>query len=288
MSSAVTWLTDPIPRRLLIAGGSAATVILVGLFVFLGFPYDRLAEFAARQVAAGTGYELSVRQISPRITIGGPGLELRDLRVRASSGRSFDVERSRVRPAWSLSWLRGRPAVHLDVRTGAGSAAGVLVLAHEPAWKGRLVAVDLAGLPLPETGGTGFSGTLDADVDLQLREGVPSGQLSLAARDGSIRHAALPVAIPFSRLDARLDLGSEGAIAVIHSLALAGPMLELDAKGRIGQPAQLGLHPLDLALDLRVQNPLLLGLLQGAGVPLAADGSTSLRLGGSLEAPQVR
>jgi len=287
-ASSSSWLSDPIPRPLLITGSTIAGVLLVALFVFLGFPYDRLAELVTLQIEQSSGYQVAIRKIEPRLTIGGPGLKVSDVEVRNGAGWSYQISRLRVRPAWSLGWLRGRPALHLDVDAGDGHAVGTLVVASDPAWQGALEAVDLARVPVPNAQGLGLTGILDADLDLQLHSDGPAGSITLQARDGSIRHAALPLAVPFTRLGARVDLGGESFAAVVHGFDLEGPVVVVHAQGSVGRGAGPREQALDLTLELQVPNPTTQALLQGFGVALDANGSTRVHVGGSLERPQVR
>jgi type II secretion system protein N len=288
MVTGSSWLSDPIPRPLLITGSSVAGFLLVGLFVFLGFPYDRLGELAAFHLEQSTGYQIEIRKIEPRLTIGGPGLKLSDLDIRAGEGRSYRIQRLRVRPAWSLGWLRAQPALHLDIETPDGRALGILEIASEPGWRGVIQAVDLAQLPLPSRVGLGLAGRLDADLDLRLREDGPAGSFSLEARDGSIQHPALPLAVPFTRLAANVDLGSERFAAVVRSFELEGPLIMLQAQGSLGRGAQPREQAVDLDVQLQAPNPTTQALMQGFGVALDAEGRTRVHIGGSLESPQVR
>ena len=129
MASLRNLLEGPTPRPLLYVGAPIAGVLLPTLFVFLGFPYDLFAPRLARQLSSATGSEIVIESIEPRITMAGPGMAARNVFVLRPDGASLSFDPLFVRPAWSTSWLRGDPSIHIDLRSEQGSVQGTILLA---------------------------------------------------------------------------------------------------------------------------------------------------------------
>ena len=85
MATAINILSGPISKPLLFVGTPIAGFVLVVFFVFLGFPYGQLAGLASARISAATGTQVHIRDLEPRVTIAGPGMTLRDVRVTTRS-----------------------------------------------------------------------------------------------------------------------------------------------------------------------------------------------------------
>jgi type II secretion system protein N len=285
------WLEAPIPKPLLRIGTPIAAFVLVTLFVFLRFPFGDLAPFLAQQIAALTGAEVSIGDLEPRLTIGGPGFAARDVRLVTPGRRRFDVDPLRVRPAWSTSWLRGDPALRVDAESAVGRAGGVIVLGDAPAFRGEFVDVDLASLPIAAAGteGLALSGRLTGAADLALAAGAAVGPLSFDVRSGAIVHPLLPVPIEFETIRADLVLGGAASIDV-KSFALDGPIVNARLTGTLGVAgAPAGRDgPLDLDVELEIPSPPLRALLEGVGLRTDGRGHAAFAISGTLAQPRFQ
>jgi type II secretion system protein N len=276
-----------VSRPLRIAAIAAAAVLLTGLFVFLGFPWDRLADRIAGALEAATGQRVALASAGPHLSLLGPGIALEGLQATAPDGTTFEFERVRLRPAWSPSWLMLRPAVFVDAESPLGHVRGVTRLSAEPAFDGELRDLDLAALlegRLPP--GTTLTGTADVDAALAIGPEGVAGPVALHLRDGTLSHPELPMDVPYETLDAELELGGD-VTARIVSFSLRSPLGTGSLTGTVGRAAQLAQAPLDLALDITASEQIR-GGLSAQGVQLGRDGTLSLQVGGTLSAPAPR
>lgn len=277
----------PVSRPLRIAALAAAAFLLTGLFVFLGFPWDRLGHRIAGSLEAATGHHVSLGSVGPHVGLLGPGVAIQDLRTTAPDGTALEFSRVRLRPAWSPSWLMLRPAVFVDAESSLGRVRGVTRVSGEPAFDGGLRELDLAALldgRLPA--GTALTGTADVDAALAIgAEGV-AGPVALHLRDGTLSHPQLPMDVPYETLDAELELGGD-ATARIVSFSLRSPLGTGSLTGTVGRAAQLADAPLDLALDVTASEEIR-GGLAAQGVRFGRGGTLSLQVGGTLTSPVTR
>ena len=276
----------PIPRPLIWLGVPLAALLLTSLFVFLGFPYERVRESLAAQIGAASGARVEIARLRPGLSLLGPALVAEDIAATLADGSRWEVERARLRPAWSLAWLRGGAALAIDVAAPLGRARGTLYAGGEPGFDGELSEVALARLPLAAlVADLALDGTAQADVDLRATPGGPRGSVALRARSGSLGLPGLPVALPFETLETELELGDA---VQVRTLSLDGPMLSLHGEGRLGPGTPLSQAPLDVQLSLEVREASLRPMLQSLGVRPGADGKAELRLAGSAARPLVR
>jgi len=264
--------------------------VLTLLFLFLGFPFDRVGERLVGLLSGATGAEIAFAELSPTLTIGGPGFEATDVRFVGSDGTRLAFDRMRVRPAWSLSWLRLAPSLHLDVDGPLGRVVGAAVVDREtPAFDGQVEALNLARMPI----GTlwpnlKLSGTLDADVDLALSQGAagPDGAVVFEAREGGISGAGLPMGLPYDTLTGDFQLGGE-ALLSIASLKLQSPLLTADATGQIGLDEYFVAAPVDIEIRIQAQ-PRFVPAMRAMGLKVDAGGATTARIGGTPSAPELK
>jgi type II secretion system protein N len=281
---APTWGPTGARRALAIA---AAAFLLTGFFVVLGFPYDRLTPRLEAALASATGAQVSVGRFGVGFTWLAPQLRAWDVDVRWPGGRQLRLDRLRVHPAWSPAWLRGSPALVLALRSPAGELDGTLVAGGAPAFDGTLRRVDLAQLPIAEwAAGASVEGRADAELDVAIGAEGADGSAIIRVAQGSLALPLLPIGVPFDSLDADLVLGGE-ALVQIDALELAGPLIGVSAKGRVGKAATAMLAPLAIDASLEVRDPSVATLLRGQGVALGPDGKAQIAIGGTLSAPET-
>ncbi|MGH0034846.1 MAG: type II secretion system protein GspN [Myxococcota bacterium] len=291
MNSAVERLGRPLPRSFQIVGLPLIFVLLTAFFVFLGFPYERVAGGLIAQVEASTGLRLEIEDLGPYLSPFGPGFQATQVVAVPKDGGMIQIDHVRLRPAWSASWLRGDPAVHVGLDSALGAASGALTIGDRFGYDGELEGVDL-GAPaianlLPFEG---LDGSLWADADVEIVDGLPDGQLEFRVGDGSVAIPNSPLAIPFDSIEGEMFFGGESTIRV-DLLEVLGPMLDAQVTGRVGDGspnAQLSRAPLDLQVDLQVKGKAAQSTVRNAGVRLDRDGKASMKVGGNLSSPRVR
>jgi type II secretion system protein N len=271
-------------RRAIAIG--AGCLLLTLVFFVLRFPYDVFRASLVGQLAAATGAELEVGRLTAGLSLGGPQLVAEPVTMRWPGGASAELTSAGLRPAWSISWLKGQPALHVDLEAPAGRLVGTLWPGEPLAFRGRVDELALEKLPpavLDAAQGIALTGLLDADVDLALPAGQPEGDLSLDLADGAFSAPGLPVSIPFERFRATLGL-REGALEV-ESASLEGPMIAGSATGKVVLTADPGL---DLSVEAQVTDPGVRQMVAPMGVRLDAEGKAKLAVRGTLSRPIVR
>lgn len=279
-----------LPRWLVIASYPVAGILLTLFFIFLRFPYDLLALRISHTVESQVGVMLRIGELSPHIGLGGPGLAASQVLAGREGSRTLVLQELVMRPAWSLAWFRGQPALHLDVKSEVGDGSGTITLGSTGGWDGTLEHVQLDMLPLEMLEVLDLDGTLDASVDLHRVEAEAGGGLVGAVdfdlRDGTLSSEGLPVALPFERLYGRLDFGGKQYVSV-HGVELTGPLLEATIEGEVGKGDSARTQPLSLDVALEVRDPSLAGMLRGVG-RRGDDGRSRLKITGTLAKPVVR
>jgi type II secretion system protein N len=262
----------------------AAGVLLTGLFVVQGLPYERLSAAICAAVAQTTPFALQIQELGPSLSLLGPGVRATGVRLHAGGGE-LRVDALRLRPAWSLRWLLLRPTFRLAAEVAGGSLDGTL--GAGPDFSGEAAELDLAQLPVATLWpGGALAGRLDANVDLRASATQgPEGSLSLAAREGSVTLPRLPLPLPFETLTGRLVLGGDAMLRV-ETLQLSGPGLTARVEGSLGQAAAFAQAPFDLRIEIEAEPALRAGL-GSFGVRLGADGRGTLRVTGTPTRPVV-
>ncbi len=281
----------PAPSGVRRALAVAAVCALVTAFFFaVRFPYDRFRDLLSAQLGAVTGAEVELGEVSGGLGFAGLTLRAAPLALRWPAGGRLELRRAALRPAWSLSWLRGRPALHLDLDGPTGRVTGTVWPGPPLAVSGRVHDFALESLPpevLEAAQGFALTGLLDAEAELAADDGGLGGEVELDLRDGAASAPGSPISVPFERLTAELFLEAGGALRV-RSAVLEGPMLSGSAEGQLGPAADPTLAPLDLRIDLQVADPSLRGMLAPLGVRLDAEGKARMQLDGTLGAPVLR
>lgn len=275
----------PRPRR--IAGPVALGLVLIPLFMYLRFPYDRLTETLETRIERATGARVQLAELGPSLQLLGPSLAARDVRVTRPDGVTFSFERVQVRPAWSLSWLRGDPALYTTIRSAAGEARGTLTLGSAPRWSGDLVDLDIGRLPAAALSpGTSLTGRAEASIDIALEADGPVGSVHVVARAGSVEHPQLIMALPFDTLQGELRLGGEHRAEIV-SMDLQSPLVTGSLKGTIGRSPRFETAPLRLEGSFTV-SPEIRGVLNAQGTELGSSGSGEFVVTGTPARPVVR
>jgi type II secretion system protein N len=263
-----------------------AAFALTSFFVVLGFPYELVTPRITGAIESATGARVTIGRLGVGIGWLVPQIRASDVVVAWPDGRRVHLESLRAEPAWSLSWLRGRPAVGLELRSPLGELDGTFVAGDEPHFDGTLRGVDLAQLPIAAwAAGASLDGKADATIDLTLGAAGPDGSARFDVAAGSVSLPGVPVGLPFESLKGDLTLGGD-TLASITALDLVGPMVGFSARGTIGKAASPELAPLALEATLDVREPTVGTLLRGQGIALDPDGKAQVTIGGTLAAPQ--
>jgi len=276
-----------IPRSLRVFGIPVAGLLLVAFFIYMGFPWDELGHRIASELHRQGGARVEFRQVEPRLHVLGPGIEASAVRAAFPDGAVYAFERVGLRPAWSLAWLRGDPAFHVDLESAFGNARGTLVLGALGGFTGDLEAVAFRRLPLASWSElASLDGLVDARVDVHLNEEGPLGDATITARDGSLAIAQFPVEIPFETLDAELRFGDDAFVAV-EKLEFTGPMVNGAGTGSILRAPMFAQAPLRLEANLEAKANMR-AAMQQAGIRVDRGGMAKLRITGTVSSPNVR
>jgi type II secretion system protein N len=277
-----------LPRGLVTIALLLFSLALVVVFALLLFPYDRFRGIAAAELGRATGASVSMDELGGGLSIGGPRLVATNLLLRWPDRKDLLLERARVRPAWSLSWLRGDPAIHLDVAGPVGSIAGTTTRVPGLNFEGRAREVDLSLLPVDHLADPlPVLGRLDAEIDLRPGPNGPIGEIRFESRDGSVALPQFPFAFPFEEAHGELERSESGAFAV-REFAVSGPMFELVVEGSVAASRRVEEAGLDLEVDLVVVDANLREMVQPFGIQLDPKGAGQFRLEGTVSRPVIR
>jgi type II secretion system protein N len=266
---------------------SLGCVLLTIFFIYRGFPYDRVGESLARTLSRTSGAQVTIEGLGPRLELAGPGIEITGVRITSQGGTTWNVDRARLRPAWSMSWLRLEPAVHTWVEIHGGHAEGVFTRAESLAWRGRLYEVDLAQVPVTSLWpDAAFSGTLKGRFDLHSSPMGPDGIVRLEASGGTLSLPGVPAAVPFDQLTAALKRG-ENYLFRIQSLRIESPLFSATVKGSVMRGPSLAEGIVNLQIQLTA-DPAVRPALELANIRVSADGHATLRVGGTLADPGIQ
>lgn len=272
--------------RLRAAWIAAAGAPLTLAFAVAGFPREPLARFLEARLAR-TGLRVAIESAGPSLHLAGVGVTARGVRAEPPGAAPLRFERLMLRPGWSLSWLRGRPALRVELDGPQGGAEGIARLGRGGGFAGDLVQVDLGALPLASAWpGVSIEGRADAALDLSQGLDGPEGFLSFDAHSGVLTLPGLAMAIPYETLTGDLQLGGETWLQV-RSLSLAGPMLEARVSGSIGKAPEFQLAPLQLQIQLEAE-PAVRSALAAEGLRLGSDGGVRIRVTGTPARPVAR
>lgn len=274
-------------RPLRVLAITVAAVLLTSLFVYRGFPYDRLATRIVSQLEMATGMRIALGPITPDLQLMGPGLAIQDLQARLPDGESWDFQRVTLRPAWSSSWLSADPAVFIDAETPFGQVWGVATVSDTPGFDGEGRDIDLKALldRFSDRSAT-IAGLAEIVADISFGPEGVEGPITLSARDGTISHPSLPMDIPYEQLDGELRFGGEALLEVL-SFDIQSPMGTGSITGKVGHARVLTRAPLDLQIEITAAENIR-GPLRAQGVSFGRDGKVTLNVRGTVARPVVR
>jgi type II secretion system protein N len=258
-------------------------------FALWMFPWSRFEGTLVRELSAATGARVQVAALETGLGWGGPALVARQMSLRWPDGTALALDRAALRPAWSLSWLRGEPAVHVDLLSAEmGHVVGTVWPGGGPAFEGTARELDLEALPPAWTGGRSapVAGRVDADVTVAAPAGQVRGRIRFDSRDGLLVLPESPIAIPYTRLQGELER-SEAGETTVHQLDLEGPVVSLAGTGTLGAAPAFERSPLDLEVSLRGVDRVIQGWIRPLGVNLDAQGNGTFRVRGTLDRPQL-
>lgn len=274
-----------LPRAIVVP----ACLLLFAAFVVLLFPWDALGRRIAWEINRVSAARVEVDSLSPAISARGPVLRASDVSIRHPAVDQLRIFSLEIAPRFSTSWLRGDPTIRVWAETGLGTADGILRLGDAPAYVGRVTDVELSRLPLRlDERNLQLGGRLEADADVALDPGgTLRGRVEFESVSLRIQAAMLPVQIPFSRATGVVEILETGATR-IADVVLEGDIVAGTLSGEIGLVHRSQSPPLDLRADLRVLDETLERLAPSAGLPLAADGSVSVQISGTVADPKLQ
>lgn len=267
-------------RGALIAG----IVVLLLVFLAARFPYRRLLPPLLSAASAATGAEVDVADLGLGLGFAGPAVVASGVRLRWPAAPELVLDEVRVRPAWSFAWLAGSPVWHLEAAGPAGAWQGVVAPDRVA---GEWSEVDTDALPWAILGAMApLHGKLWGEVELARSNGAWEGSAEVAGGEGSVDLPGLPVAIPFTALEAQLAISPE--LVTFSSARLEGPLVTANVGGTASAAGgPFSAWPLDLDVEIEQVDPALRGYLGPLGIPVDAEGRARLRVTGSLAAPYL-
>ena len=274
-----------------IAAIALACVALTLFFTVLRFPYEQLRGPLEQHLGAAAGAEVTLGELRGGPSVGLVGVSAGPVRLTWPDGSLLAIESVALRPAWSTSWLQGRPALHADVSAELGRAHGAFWPSVDAAgFTGRLEKIVLSELPTqlaPALSDLGLLGELDADLDVTRSLGRIAGTIDFEARDGAISAPGSGIPIPYREIAGHIDLAEDGS-AALRDWTLSGEMLAASLAGTLGAAPTLFSAPLDVTLQLRIDDPDARLALEPLGLTLGPDGGATLQVGGTLAAPALQ
>lgn len=265
-----------------------AASLLFLLFIVLLFPWDSLARRITHEIAAASGSRVSIRELVPTLSARGPVLAAYDLVIEHPAVERVRVSTLEIAPRWSTSWFGAEPTLRFWADTELALIDGVLRLGESPSFVGQVSRVEIESLPLRlEGSGVGLFGEVAAHANVALDpRGTLTGRVDFESPELLIQTDQLPLAVPFTRATGVIEMLPSGATR-IESIELDGPVIKGRMSGEIAMAHRSQSPPIDLEAHLQVVEPELRRMAPGAGVPMSPDGKASLRLRGTLDAPQI-
>ena len=265
-----------------------AGVALTGFFIYIGFPYDRLAENLSREIEANAAMQIRYGDVGPRIHWLGPGVAATDLSLVSDGVENIRLDELTLRPAWSFSWFRGVPSVAIAAKADTARGRVEVTLDDALHLRGEVRDLLLQQLPLPGAlARASLAGTGELEFDLQnLAEDNWQGTARFSIQDGSFAPPDLGVAIPYSTLESALTLGPDGFLELAET-RLDGPLISGTATGRMAVAQGTGPDPLDVTIEFNVSSPEIQNALRENEIPVSDTGDGRVHFGGSLAKPSI-
>ena len=278
---------EALPRPLIAIGVPFVGVLLIAFFLIRGFPYDKLGELIANRIEQSHGIHLAIGDVGPVLQLAGPALESTQLRAQFPNRLPLQIDRALVRPAWSLSWLTGEPALHVELESPSGRADGTLRWNGVASWVGTIRDARPELPPIADwipIGG--LEGILEATLDVSVGELGLEGLVEFEVRDGSISLPGLAVPLPFESLTGAINLGGD-AYAKVTSLSFEGPFASGSGSGKIGRAERLDQAPIGFEFQLDIKPSLSLAV-SAAGVKVNPGGDAVAKISGTVAKPKIR
>lgn len=170
-------------------------VVLTLLLTLARFPFERVEPALRGLIAQATGARVTMDSLALRPSLGLVAVRAGTVELAWPGGTSVQAEQITLRPAWSTSWLRGQPAVHLSARNGSVTPSNIPL----PVPFERLSA----GVSLPADGAelSGFS----LDGPLVALEAAGTVTASALEIDGVLRAQDPNMGALLAPLGIRLD-----------------------------------------------------------------------------------
>jgi type II secretion system protein N len=264
-------------------------IVLVSIFIALLFPWDSVARRVAHEIALASGSQISIRSLSPGLSVRGPVLSAQGVVVEHPAVERVRIDVLEIAPRLSTGWITGKPLLRVWADTSLAKIDGLLQLGDPPSFSGQIDDVTLEHLPLRiESSGMRLTGSLAATADVGLDpRGVLTGRVEFECASLVVESDQLPIAIPFSRAHGVIEILDSGATR-IESLHLEGDLITGDIDGEIAMAHRSQSPPIDLSAHIRIVQPYLRGLAPSAGIALGKDGEASLRVRGTLDSPEIQ
>lgn len=263
--------------RLGIALGALAMTLA---FAAARFPWHELTPRAEAAASQAAGVQIDLGSIGFEFGKLGVAVQAADVRIAWPVGQTLQFERVYLRPALSLSWFVGEPSLRVLTEGGPGDFDGV---AGQTGLTGSFDVRESAELPW--TTEPPITGSLVGVLDLALTNGPVGGTIEFEGREGSLLPPGLPIAIPYDRLTAAIQLTETGV--TLDPVVVEGPLAAGQVTGTITPPAgRWELARLDLVVELDHFDEGLSQIMQGQGLPLAAG--SRLTIQGTASNPRIR
>jgi len=278
---------EALPRPLIAIGVPCAGVLLIALFLIRGFPYDKLGELIANRIEQSHGIHLTIGDVGPALQLAGLALEGTQLRVAFPDRSPQQIDRALVRPAWSMSWLTGEPTFHVELESPSGSVDGTLRWNGGASWIGTIRGARPELPPIADwipIGG--FEGALDATLDVSMGEAGLEGLVEFEIRDGSASIPGFTGPLPFKSLTAAASLGGD-AYVKLTSLSFEGPLVSCSGRGKVGHAEPLEQAPIGFEFQLDIK-PELVRTVRGGDAKIKPDGSSLVKISGTVAEPKIR
>jgi len=276
-----------LPRPLIAIGVPCAGVLLIAFFLIRGFPYDKLGELIANRIEQSHGIHLAFGDLGPALQFAGPALECTQLQATFPDRSVQQIDRALVRPAWSLSWFTGEPALHVELESPSGRADGTLRWNGAASWVGTIRDARPELPPIADWIPIGaFEGALDATIDVSMGELGLEGLVEFEIREGSIAVPGFSAPLPFESLTGAVSLGGD-AYAKLTSLSFQGPAASGSGSGKIGSAERLEQAPIGFEFQIDIK-PEIVRDVRGGGVRINSDGSALAKISGTVAKPKVR
>jgi len=263
-------------------------IVLTSIFFVASLPWHTLRETLARTLEAELGFPVELGTVSISFLGPFPALGIFDSFLKPSGREPIPIEALRIHLAVVPSWLRGDPAIRIQVRSVLGHGTSTLLLGKPRGAKGSVHDIDFTQLralelpfPIP------LDGTGDANFNFLLRpEGVDGG-LSVFARNGMLHIPQLPFPVGFDQLHAVLHFQGHDRIE-IQSLEFEGSGTFVHAQGElVGEPGHRSPLHANLQVEAQIHERGLWPLARRIGILVEPDGSARFVLSGPVTSLQV-